>query len=198
MVEQRRGIADHASRTARRLRGSAYRTRFRCLDVEATPWTTHNPALGSSSNATTPLFRPTGLLSRIIAGAGSTSAVLGLDLAEKPDKEKRINEERTVSSVEAGFEDPGRSLEKHVDTKSIRGVEELTCLNLTCRIRGILRSWQFGDVCDESCLRCSNSCWDLIVVEFYRWRRLIRHVNDREFFFFLDLEVIWTCLKKYR
>lgn len=38
MVEQRREIVDHASRVARRLRGSAYRTRFCCLAVEATPY----------------------------------------------------------------------------------------------------------------------------------------------------------------
>lgn len=40
-----------------------------------------------------------------------------------------------------------------------------------------------------------KSCWDLIVVEFYLykggWVIEIRHVNDRGFFFFLDLEVIW-------
>lgn len=45
-------IADHASRVARRLRGSAYRTRFCCLDVEATPCAaTHDPGSGTLFDA---------------------------------------------------------------------------------------------------------------------------------------------------
>ena len=141
MVEQRRGIADHASRTARRLRGSAYRTRFRCLDAEATPWTTHNPALGSSSYATTPLFRPTrSPLSWIIAWCRIDQRKC---LARIWAGEIRgINEEGIVSSDEAGFEKK-RTGETHVDT-----AEHSRC-------------WRVEDVFEfDVSMQCEGSIYD--------------------------------------
>lgn len=59
--------------------------------------------------------------------------MLGLDLAEKPDI-RGINEIRIVSSVEeARFEE---ICSENTLTRSIRGVEGLTVLNLTRISRG--------------------------------------------------------------
>lgn len=60
-MEERRGIVDHASSDTRRLRGSAYRARFRGLDVDETLYATHNPALGPSWTVRARFLRAFGL-----------------------------------------------------------------------------------------------------------------------------------------